>query len=117
MAEALTILDPKPDDIVVTIATLTGVVGYAVGEKCTGIFSDNDKLIHIYMKASKKAKELAWHLPMFGYLQKNFDKKPIRNSFKVNPGASMVAMFIKQFVRYPENWLHLDIGASAFDEK
>jgi len=117
LAEALSELKVKPTDIVITVATLTGVVGYAIGDKATGVFSPNKRLANKYLEASKKAKELAWELPLWDYLQKHFDKKKIKNVQKINPGASMGAMFLKQFVRYPQNWLHLDIAYSAWDKK
>jgi len=55
---------------------------------------------------------------LWNYLQKKFyDKKIIENSIKaIKEGATEGAMFIKQFVPYPENWIHLDIAFSAFNK-
>ena len=122
LAESLSMLNPKRKDIIITIATLTGAVSEAIGSKATGVFSMNPKLARLYLEASKEERELAWKLPMWDYLQKKFNKKIIQNSFdddggEVFPGATMGAMFIRQFIRYPNNWIHLDIGGSAFDDK
>ena len=51
---------------------------------------------------------------MFDYMQKFYKKQPIKNAEdKIKAGTSEGAMFIKQFVKYPENWLHLDIASSS----
>jgi leucyl aminopeptidase len=113
LAEAISTLNVSKNDIIITIATLTGCCEYAV-DKATGVFGENDKLIDDYLEASKEAKEYAWHLPMFDYMQKFYKKQPIKNAEdKIKAGASEGAMFIKQFVKYPNNWLHLDIAPSA----
>jgi leucyl aminopeptidase len=118
LAEALSTLNIGKNDIVITIATLTGAVGYAIGDKATGIFSDNEKLIKQYTKAAQEAKEYVWRLPLWDYLQKKYyDKKVIDNyNKKIKEGATQAAMFVKQFVPYPNNWIHLDIAYSSFNE-
>jgi leucyl aminopeptidase len=116
LAEALTTLHLNKDDIVITIATLTGAVGCAIGELATGVFSTNQALGIKYLNAAAKSGEYAWRLPTWDYLQKKYyNKKVIQNSFKeIKEGATEGALFIKQFVPYPENWIHLDIAYSAF---
>ena len=117
LAEAITSLNASKNDIIITVATLTGACAYAIGEKATAIMTPNDKLALSYLKASKEAKELAWRLPLWDYLQKDFDKKRIINASKRKAGTIMGGMFIKQFVKYPNNWIHLDIASSAYSEK
>lgn len=116
LAEALARLEVSEKDIVITVATLTGSVGYAVGEKATGILTPNDKLANLYLKASKKENEYAWRLPLWDYLDKKFKKKVIPNSSSTLPGTSMAALFLKQFVKYPNRWIHLDIAYAAFQK-
>lgn len=119
LAEALSNLNLNItlNDIVITIATLTGCVGLAIDKKTTGVFSPNNMLAALYLKASQEAKEYAWRLPLFDYMQDFYKKKIINNGEdKILAGASEGAMFIKQFVKYPNNWIHLDIAYSAFDK-
>lgn len=116
LAEALSTLSPTKNDIIITIATLTGSVGYAIDDKATGVFGLSQKLIRAYAVSSREAKELAWGLPLFEYMQEYYKKQPFRNAEnKIKAGASEGAMFIKQFIKYPENWIHLDIAYSAFE--
>ena len=79
IAEALSNLDIKKDDIVVTVATLTGCCEYAIGDRATAILTPNDKLARQYYEASLKTKELSWRLPLWDYLQPQFSKKKIPN--------------------------------------
>jgi leucyl aminopeptidase len=113
LAEAINNLNVSKNDIIITIATLTGCCEYAV-DKATGVFGDNDSLINYYLEASKEEKEYAWRLPIFDYMQDFYKKQPIKNSVnKIIAGASEGAIFIKQFIKYPNNWIHLDIASSA----
>ncbi|MFH1504949.1 MAG: hypothetical protein ABIH08_06165 [Candidatus Omnitrophota bacterium] len=118
LAEALSNLTQTAEDIIISVATLTGAVGYAIGEKATGVFTFNDALYQKYKKSADGAKELAWRLPLWEYLdKKHFRKKRIKNSVKDKPGASIAALFLKQFIKYPNNWIHLDIAYSCWDKK
>ena len=118
LAEAISTLNLSKNDIIITVATLTGAVGYAIGDKATGVFSESENLLKKYAEATTEAKELAWALPMFNYMQDYYKNKPIKNHVEgFKGGASQGAMFIKQFIKYPENWIHLDIAYSAFDKE
>lgn len=118
LAEALSQLDVGPKDIVITVATLTGACAYAVGTKATAYMTENDKLAEKFAKASDQAKELSWRLPLWDYLQKKYYKgKLIKNYEKdIKNGTTEAAMFVKQFVKYPNQWIHLDIAYSAFND-
>ena len=113
LAEAISTLNASKDDIIITVATLTGACEYAI-DKATGVLSPSDKLTELFLTASKEEKEYAWRLPMFDYMDKLYKKQPFKNAEdKIKAGTSEGAMFLKQFVPYPDNWLHLDIAASA----
>ena len=55
---------------------------------------------------------------MWDYLEQEYykDKIILNSNDKVKCGASMAAIFLKQFAPYPDNFIHLDIAYSAFDE-
>lgn len=117
LAEAISTLNVSKSDIIISIATLTGCCEYAV-DKATGVFSDNDELMRKYAEASHEARELAWGLPMFDYMNDYYKKQPIKNSDdRIKAGASQGAVFLKQFVKYPQNFIHLDIARSSFDDE
>lgn len=121
LAEALSKLEPGPNDIVITIATLTGAVEYAIGERATGVFSIDGLspkgLGYKYLQSAEATKELSWPLPMWDYIDKGYKKeKQLKNWHKQHKcGATEAAMFLLQFVKYPHNFLHLDIASSSVD--
>ena len=116
LAEAISTLNVSKSDIIITIATLTGSCEYAI-DKATGVLSVNQSLGEQYLNAADEVKEYAWRLPMFDYMQKFYKKQPIRNAEdKIKANTSEAAMFLRQFVKYPENWIHLDIASSALKD-
>jgi len=118
LAEALSTLNLTKEDIVITIATLTGGCAYAIGNEATAVMSDNEELLKKYARAAYEAKELAWALPLWEHYQKQYyDRKIIDNHIKeIKASTVQGGMFIKQFVKYPNQWLHLDIAYSSFDK-
>ena len=118
LAEAISTLNVSRDDIIITVATLTGSVGYAIGDRATGIFTKSSKLARLFSEAAFEAKEEAWLLPMWDYLEEDYYKRKIivNSNDKIKCGAVEAALFLKQFVPNPENFIHLDIAYSAFDE-
>lgn len=121
LAETLASLQGKvtKNDIIITVATLTGCVAYAIGKEATGVFGTNPALIQKYAEAAHQAEEYAWALPLWDHYQKrHYDKKLINNSNdEIKCGATEAALFVKQFVPNPNNWLHIDIAYSAFTNK
>lgn len=119
LAEALAMLKPNKDDIVITLATLTGCAAYAVGEEATAVLGENEDLLRKYAEAAFEEKELAWGLPLWEhYQEKYYNKKLIKNSVDaIKCGTTEGALFVKQFVPNPNNWIHLDIAYSAFTGK
>lgn len=120
LAEAINSLNVSKSDIIITIATLTGACEYAIGTKATAVFGSQDlnpkSLVWDYLHAAEEAKELAWALPLWDYIEKDFfKKKVIKNSNKeIKADTIGAASFVKQFVKYPDNWIHLDIASSSF---
>lgn len=112
LAEAITELNASNKDIIITIATLTGCAVYAVGE-AVALLSPNNKLAEKYLTISKEVGSATWRLPLWEkYQKKYYNKKLIKNSIReFKAGTIEGGMFIKQFVPYPDNWIHLDIAA------
>ena len=115
-AEALSELQVNKNDLVITVATLTGAVGYAIGTFATGVMSPNSELRDLYAKASLITKEESWALPLWEKMEKKYySSRIIKNSHdEFKAGTIDSALFLKQFVKYPDNWIHLDIAYSSF---
>jgi leucyl aminopeptidase len=105
--------------IVVDIATLTGVVGMALGNEYAGLFSNHQPLASDLLGAGKTTFEKLWQLP----LHKNFDKQlqSMCADFtnlgnQPMPGASTAAQFLQRFVQKDVHWAHIDMAWLAFSK-
>jgi len=118
LAEAISQLNASKDSIIITIATLTGAAAYALGKEATPILSPSSKLLSKFSESAYKANEPAWALPLWKHLEnKYYKEKPLRNWHKeIKCGTIEAALFLKQFIEYPNNWLHMDIAFSSFGE-
>ena len=117
LIEAITQLNASQDDLIITVATLTGACEYSI-DKATGVLTPSDKLAQLFLDASKEEKEYSWRLPLFDYMDKFYKKQPIKNAQdKIKAGTSEGAMFIKQWIPNLNNWIHLDIARSSFDDQ
>lgn len=112
LAEAITELNASKNEIIITIATLTGACVYAVGE-AVAVLSPNDKLALKFLEASGKEKLDSWQLPLWPKYQKKFYDKPVIKNSNKGFHADTIGggMFVQQFVKYPDQWLHIDIAA------
>lgn len=100
-------------DVLIDVATLTGSVGRALGDKYAGIFGRHDELIEQVTASSSAANEAVWRLPLDDshFEQIKSDFADIKNSGTGAPGASTGAAFIGSFVDEDQNWVHLDIAS------
>lgn len=118
LADAITYGTRFNPEAIVTIATLTGAVSIALGDRYAGLIGNNIRLRSSIQKAGREVDELGWPLP----LHKDFKKKmnsevaDMRNcdiGSSRMAGSSKGAAFLERFVeKYP--WCHIDIGGTAF---
>ncbi|MCC7441335.1 MAG: leucyl aminopeptidase family protein [Bdellovibrionales bacterium] len=107
----------KPDAIV-DVATLTGAVGYVLGNQACGLFANDDSLAEQLSELGERTGERMWHLPLFdGYLNTlRSEYADLKNcSASAEGGTATAAMFLKQFVPKDVAWAHLDIAYTAWD--
>ncbi|MBA7473383.1 Cytosol aminopeptidase [subsurface metagenome] len=103
---------------VVDVATLTGACHIALGDLCTGAFSNNQELVDSVIKAGEEAGEYIWQMPMYEeYKEQNkSDIADIKNSAGRWGGAITGAQFLAEFVEETP-WVHLDIAGPSRAEK
>ena len=103
----------------IDLATLTGAVVASLGNSISGIMGNDPKLIEEIRKASKKADEPTWELPLteeFGENMKG-EISDLRNTSKVpGAGSCTAGAFLQNFVD-GKNWVHIDIAGTAFNNK
>jgi len=120
LADAITYgLKFKPKHLI-TIATLTGAVAVALGDRYAGLLGNDRKLKKHLLKAGKQTDDLLWPLPIHSDYRKklkssvadirNFDRGTGRYA-----GCSKAAAFLENFVE-KSSWAHIDIGGTAFSD-
>ncbi len=108
----------KPKAIV-DLATLTGAILIALGEKYGGLFSNDDDLAFALSAAGEEVNEPLWRMP----LHKDYDKMldsdiaDMKNIGERNAGSVTAAQFLQRFVDKKTAWAHLDIAGMAWATK
>lgn len=120
LADGVTYAGKMNPDCIVTVATLTGAVHVALGDRYSGLMGNDLKLRDQLYKAGRETDDLGWPLPIHGDFKKKFDSKiaDIVNCDKGSAswaGAQKGAAFIERFVG-KNKWCHIDIGGTAFCE-
>ena len=103
----------------IDLATLTGAIIVALGDRYGGLFSNDDDLAEKLYASSKKTKELLWRLP----IDEDFDKLlncPVADMKNITgtrgAGSITAAQFLKRFVG-DTSWAHLDIAGVTWSKK
>jgi leucyl aminopeptidase len=110
-------LEEEPDAIV-DIATLTGGMVVALGQRATGFFANDDGLAEELNAAADDAGELLWRMPLYDEYRKDLDSEvaDIKNSGPRWGSPIIAALFLKDFVPDSVPWAHLDIAGPARSE-
>ena len=101
----------KPE-LIVDLATLTGAIIVALGNRYAGLFSNSDDLANKLLKSSTHIKELVWRLPLDSEFDKllNCNIADMKNITGTRGAGSITAaQFLKRFVG-DTKWAHLDIA-------
>ncbi len=115
LADALAFADDEAADAVIDLATLTGAVVTALGEKVAGLMGTDDAWIAQVSDAADRAGERVWHLPLPEEYRRNLDSEvaDLRNiSSGSGAGTLTAGLFLKEFAG-TRPWAHLDIAGTA----
>lgn len=119
LADALVYAEQLGVDTIIDLATLTGAIVVALGEKMAGLFSNDQQLANSLLATVSRTGEKIWQMPLeeayFEEMQSNI--ADMRNSgSRQGGGAITAAVFLKQFVQKP-SWAHIDIAGSSRTKK
>jgi leucyl aminopeptidase len=115
LADALSLASEEGADAIIDLATLTGAVTMALGEKIAGLMGNDDDWIEQVRGAADRAGERMWHLPLPDDYRRNLDSDvaDIRNVTAGGGAGTLTAgLFLKEFVGETP-WVHLDIAGTA----
>lgn len=121
LADGITTANGDQPDLIVDVATLTGACVVALGNKMSGVFSNDDTLLDELPRVAERAGELMWPLPIPDEMNEKLRNTKIADLSQHNPdkwgGALFAAAFLREFVAEDIAWAHLDIAGPAFNEE
>ena len=112
LADALTYAVSQGSDQIVDVATLTGAVRIALGDKCVGAFGNDTDFTSLVIDSGMKVGERIWEMPTYSDYKSQLksDVADIKNTGGSGAGAITGALFIGEFAG-DCSWVHLDIAA------
>ena len=118
LADALSYANKLGAKRIVDVATLTGACRIALGDICTGAFTNNQDLVDRVIAAGNEAGERIWPMPMYEeYKEQNkSDVADIKNVGGRYGGAITAAQFLAEFAG-DIPWVHLDIAGTNLTDK
>jgi leucyl aminopeptidase len=118
LSDALGYATKQGAKMLIDVATLTSAIRVALGDICTGAFTNNQELVDKVMAAGAEAGEKIWQMPMYEeYKEQNkSDVADIKNTGGRNAGAITGAQFLAEFAG-DTPWVHLDIAGTSMNEK
>ncbi len=112
LADALTYAERYKPKLVVDVATLTGACMVALGLRCSGLMTPDEKLQTSLQQVGETSGDYLWPLPMWEEYEEEVKGTfgDVQNLGKSSYGGAITgAMFLWQFAKaYP--WAHLDIA-------
>jgi leucyl aminopeptidase len=113
LADGLSLgVEAKPDAII-DIATLTGAIIGALGQKMAGVFANDQSFVEQVKEAASVADEPVWQMPLERGYRKLLDSNvaDMKNVGGPYGGAILAALFLSEFVG-DTPWVHLDIAGT-----
>ncbi len=113
LADALALAGELKPAAIVDVATLTGACAVALGDRCAGLFTDDEALRADLMVAARETGEAVWPMPLFNEydeLLKSETADLASHPGVPRGGAVTAALFLRRFVPEGIPWAHLDIA-------
>ncbi|VXB40106.1 leucyl aminopeptidase [Nocardioides sp. AX2bis] len=116
LADALVKAGEGEPDLVVDVATLTGAMVVALGDKVAGVMGD-DEVVARMRAAALAAGEESWPMPIPEEMHERVRTSKVADLAQVDwvrwGGGLYAAAFLREFVA-GRPWAHLDIAGPAF---
>lgn len=118
LCDALADAVSEEPDLILDMATLTGACRVALGQDLAGFYTPNDQLASALERAAKEVADPVWRMPLWMPYSKSLKSKiaDLNNIANTPMGGSITAaLFLHEFVKPFQNWLHFDIYAWRMD--
>ena len=103
---------------IIDVATLTGACRVALGDICSGAFTNNQELADQMIAAGAETGEFIWQMPMYDEYNEQIksDVADIKNIGGRYGGAITSAKFLAEFID-DTPWVHVDIAGPSQSER
>jgi leucyl aminopeptidase len=118
LADALWKASEEKPDAIVDVATLTGAMVLALGNRTFGVMANDDAFRASIVEAAEEVGEESWPMPLPEHLRKGMDSPTadLANMGERMGGGLVAGLFLREFVGEGITWAHLDIAGPAFNE-
>lgn len=118
LADALARACEEKPDAIIDVATLTGAMVLALGNRIFGVMANDDSFRTAVHETATEVGEQSWPMPLPAELRKAMDSATadIANMGERMGGGLAAGLFLKEFVGDGITWAHLDIAGPAFNE-
>ncbi|MGN9762223.1 leucyl aminopeptidase [Streptomyces sp. SD31] len=118
LADALWAASQEKPDAIVDVATLTGAMVLALGNRTFGVMANDDAFRSAVVEAAEEVGEPSWPMPLPEHLRKGMDSPTadIANMGERMGSGLVAGLFLREFVGEGVTWAHLDIAGPAFNE-
>ncbi|MEV7420126.1 leucyl aminopeptidase [Streptomyces sp. NPDC089919] len=118
LADALTKASEDRPDAIVDVATLTGAMVLALGNRTFGIMANDDAFRTAIHEIAEEVGEASWPMPLPADMRKGMDSPTadLANMGERMGGGLVAGLFLQEFVGEGITWAHLDIAGPAFHE-
>jgi leucyl aminopeptidase len=118
LADALTYARSLEPDLIVDNATLTGACMVALGNTCSGFYTNRDALADEFSAACIEAGEQMWRMPLLEDLRDQLKSEiaDLKHMGSRYGGSITAALFLREFVG-DVPWIHCDIAGPVVSDK
>jgi len=118
LADALCYANELKLSPVVDVATLTGACMIALGDVCSGVFTNDQDTVDKLLAACQVSGEKMWQMPMYDEYKEQIksDVADIKNVGGRWGGAITAAHFLSEFIG-DTPWVHIDIAGTMLADK
>ncbi len=118
LADALAYARALSPDLIVDNATLTGACVVALGNTCSGWYSNDEATAREFAAAAKESGEAMWRMPLLEELREQIksDVADVKQTGERWGGSITAALFLREFAG-DAKWVHCDIAGPAALER
>jgi leucyl aminopeptidase len=118
LADALSFAGAAKPDALIDLATLTGAVRTALGDRYAAIMGTDPTLVHALIAAGRDVGENLWELPLVSEYRADIESAvaDIKNIGSGGAGTIIGGLFLREFVGAIP-WAHIDFSSTVMTEK